>query len=200
MGLPIHRLILATNENDVLHEFFQTGRYRVRKGTEVQQTSSPSMDISKASNFERFIYDLTGADSKVVAQLWRAVDREGGFDLAGTAFAARLPQFGFVSGASSHAHRIETIRRVYRDYDVIIDTHTADGVKVGLEHREPGVPLVCLETALPAKFAASVREAIGLEPDAPPGYEGLERLPQRVEVMGADVDAVKRFIGRHCAD
>jgi threonine synthase len=200
MGLPIHRLILATNENDVLHEFFQTGRYRVRGSTEVVQTSSPSMDISKASNFERFVYDLTGGDSAVVAQLWRKVEREGGFDLAGTQYAARLPQFGFVSGASTHADRIETIRRVYRDYDVIIDTHTADGLKVGLEHREPGVPLVCLETALPAKFAASVREAIGLEPDAPPGYEGLERLPQRVEVMDADAEAVKRYIAQHCTD
>jgi threonine synthase len=158
------------------------------------------MDISKASNFERFVYDLTGGDSGVVAQLWGKVDREGGFDLAGTQYAARLPQFGFVSGASSHADRIETIRRVYREYDVIIDTHTADGLKVGLEHREPGVPLVCLETALPAKFAASVREAIGLEPDAPPGYEGLERLPQRVEVMNADTDAVKRYIAQHCTD
>jgi threonine synthase len=200
MGLPIHRLILATNENDVLHEFFRTGRYRVRKGAEVHQTSSPSMDISKASNFERFVYDLAGGDSAVVAELWRKVDREGGFDLAGTGYAARLPDFGFVSGASTHADRIETIRRVYREHDVMIDTHTADGIKVGLEHREAGVPLVCLETALPAKFAASVREAIGLDPDAPPGYEGLERLPQRVEVMKADTDAVKQFIVRHCAD
>ena len=200
MGLPIRRLILATNENDVLHEFFRTGRYRVRKGAEVHQTSSPSMDISKASNFERFVYDLVGGDGAVVADLWRKVDREGGFDLAGTAYAARLPGFGFVSGASTHADRISTIRRVYRDYDVIIDTHTADGIKVGLQQREPGVPLVCLETALPAKFAATVREAIGLDPDAPPGYEGLERLPQRVEVMDADAEAVKQFIARHCAD
>ena len=200
MGLPIRRLILATNENDVLHEFFRTGRYRVRKGAEVHQTSSPSMDISKASNFERFVYDLVGGDGAVVADLWRKVDREGGFDLAGTAYAARVPEFGFVSGASTHADRIDTIRRVYRDYDVIIDTHTADGIKVGLQQREPGVHLVCLETALPAKFAATVREAIGLDPDAPPGYEGLERLPQRVEVMDADAQAVKQFIARHCAD
>jgi threonine synthase len=199
MGLPIHRLILATNENDVLHEFFRSGRYRVRKGAEVQQTSSPSMDISKASNFERFVYDLTGGDSAVVAGLWRKVDGEGGFDLAGTAYAQRLPQYGFFSGSSTHRDRIETIRRVYREYGVMIDTHTADGVKVGLEHREPDVPLVCLETALPAKFAATVREALNLDPDAPPGYEGLERLPHRVEVMDVDVEAVKRLIARHCA-
>jgi threonine synthase len=198
MGLPIHRLILATNENDVLHEFFRSGRYRVRKGAEVHQTSSPSMDISKASNFERFVYDLTGGDSALVAELWRKVDREGGFDLGGTQYAKRLPEFGFVSGSSTHRDRVETIRRVYRDYDVMIDTHTADGVKVGLEYREAAVPLVCLETALPAKFAATVREALNLDPDAPPGYEGLERLPQRVEVMDVDVEAVKRFIARHC--
>jgi threonine synthase len=198
MGLPIHRLVLATNENDVLHEFFRTGRYRVRSSAEVRQTSSPSMDISKASNFERFVYDLTGGDGAVVAELWRKVDTQGGFDLSSTPYAERLPEFGFVSGSSTHADRIETIRRVYRDYDVIIDTHTADGLKVGLAHREPGVPLVCLETALPAKFAAAVREAIGLDPDAPPGYQDLERRPQRVEVMDADVEAVKGFIARHC--
>ncbi len=199
MGLPIRRLVLATNENDVLHEFFRSGRYRVRKGAEVHQTSSPSMDISKASNFERFVYDLVGLDSTVVADLWRKVDSEGGFDLSRTPYGVRIAESGFVSGSSTHADRMETIRRVYRDYDRMIDTHTADGLKVGLEHRESGVPLVCLETALPAKFAASVREALGLEPDVPPGYEGLERLPQRVEVMDADAAAVKAFIARHCA-
>ena len=198
MGLPIHRLILATNENDVLDEFFRTGCYRPRGTAEVRQTSSPSMDISKASNFERFVYDLVGGDSRVLSQLWQSLERDGGFDLAGSEHAARLPQFGFVSGSSSHANRMDTIRTVYREYDVMIDTHTADGLKVGLEHREPGIPLVCLETALPAKFAASIREALGRDPDVPPGYEGLERLPQRVEVMDADAAAVKAFIARHC--
>jgi threonine synthase len=198
MGLPIHRLILATNENDVLDEFFRTGRYRPRATAEVRQTSSPSMDISKASNFERFVYDLVDADSAVLAGLWQRVETEGGFDLAGSEYTARLPQFGFVSGSSTHADRMETIRTVYREYDVMIDTHTADGMKVGLQHREPGIPLVCLETALPAKFAASIREALGRDPDVPPGYEGLERLPQRVEVMDADVAAVKAYIVRHC--
>jgi threonine synthase len=198
MGLPIKRLILATNENDVLDEFFRTGRYRPRGAAEVQQTSSPSMDISKASNFERFVYDLVGRDSRALGPLWQSLERAGGFDLAGTEHLVRLPQFGFVSGASTHADRMNTIRQVYREYGVMVDTHTADGLKVGLEHREPGVPLVCLETALPAKFAASIREALGRDPDLPPGYEGLERLPQRVEVMDADAGAVKAFIARHC--
>jgi len=198
MGLPIHRLILATNENDVLDEFFRTARYRVRKGKEVHQTSSPSMDISKASNFERFIYDLCGRDAAEVNRLWRRVDEAGGFDLSGTELAARLPQFGFVSGSSSHADRMETIRRIHREFGVTVDTHTADGLKVGIERRDPGIPLVCLETALPAKFAGAVREALGTDPEVPPAFRGIESLPQRVEVMDPDTDAVKAFIATHC--
>ena len=198
MGLPIRHLILATNENDVLDEFFRTARYRVRKAAEVEQTSSPSMDISKASNFERFVYDLTERDARAVSQLWRRLDQEGGFDLAGTAYRERLPQFGFISGSSTHANRVETIQRVYRESGVIIDTHTADGVKVGLEHRERGVPLLCLETALPAKFAGTIREALGRDPEMPAGFEGIEERPHRVEVMEADVQTIKAFVARHC--
>ena len=198
MGLPLRRLILATNENDVLDEFFRSGRYRVRAAAEVRHTSSPSMDISKASNFERFIYDVTGRDAPAVARLWRKVDYEGGFDLASTPYRERLADFGFVSGSSSHADRLETIRRVYRDTGNVIDPHTADGVKVALEHREPDVPLLCLETALPVKFAATIREALGRDPDTPAGFEGLESRPQRVHVMDPDEQAVKGFIARHC--
>ena len=199
MGVPIHKLILATNENNVLEEFFKSGRYRVRKGTEVVQTSSPSMDISKASNFERFVYDLVGHKPQVVKNLWRKVDGEGGFDLANTAYAGELAKYGFVSGSSTHADRVETIRRVYKDHGVMIDTHTADGVKVALELREPGVPVVCLETALPAKFAATIREALGRDPEVPPGYEGLDKLPMRVEVMDVNAQAVKEYVASRCA-
>jgi threonine synthase len=199
MGLPVRRLILATNENDVLDEFFRTGRYRVRKSAEVVHTSSPSMDISKASNFERFIHDVVGRDAAVTARLWRAVEREGGFDLAGTPYWREVERYGFASGSSTHADRLATIRRVYRDYAVMIDTHTADGLKVGLEHREPDVPLVCLETALPAKFAETIREALGRDPEIPPGYEDLEKRPQRYELMDTDAEAVKRFIAAHAA-
>lgn len=198
MGLPIHKLMLATNENNVLEEFFKSGRYRVRKGTEVVQTSSPSMDISKASNFERFVYDLVGRNPQVVKDLWRKVDGEGGFDLANTAYAGEVAKYGFVSGSSSHADRVETIRRVYKDHGVMIDTHTADGVKVALEIREPGVPVVCLETALPAKFAATIREALGRDPEVPPGYEGLDKLPMRVEVMDVNAQAVKEYVASRC--
>jgi threonine synthase len=200
MGLPIRALILATNENDVLHEFFSTGRYRVRASAEVVQTSSPSMDIAKASNFERFVYDLVGGAAGVVAALWRQVEEEGGFDLVGTPYLANLQEFGFVSGRSTHADRLATIRDVQQRYGVLVDTHTADGIKVARDYRDPATPMVCLETAQPVKFAEAIREAIGRAPDVPPGYESLESLPQRVEVMDPSVDAVKAFIARHTGD
>ena len=194
MGLPIRRLVLATNENDVLDEFFRTGVYRPRATAETSVTSSPSMDISKASNFERFVFDLVRRDGAVVRDLWSKVDRGSSFDLRGTPWLARLPEFGFVSGRSTHADRLATIRATWEKHGVMIDTHTADGLKVGLEQREPGVPMVVLETAQPVKFAETIREALGREPMRPGEMEGIEALPQRVEVMDADAAAVKAFI------
>src|SRR5574340_18449 len=195
MGLPIRKLIVATHENDVLDEFFRTGVYRPRP--ETKHTSSPSMDISKASNFERFVYDLVGRDPAVVKGLWHKVDGGGSFDLSATPYFARVKDFGFTSGESSHANRLETIRHIYQKYGVMIDTHTADGVKVGLEHREAGIPLVCLETALPAKFEETIREALGRDPERPAELADLEKRPQRYEVMDSSADAVKRFIVDH---
>jgi len=195
MGLPIRCLVVATNENDVLDEFFRTGRYRPRASAETHQTSSPSMDISKASNFERFLYDLLWRDPAAVRELMRKVEHEGGFDVAECAdIWKRMPAFGFVSGRSTHAERIATIRAIWDKYQVEIDTHTADGLKVALQHREPGIPMVCLETALPAKFEASMVEALGRKPARPAAFAGIEELPQRFEVMDADAAAIKRFI------
>jgi len=197
MGLPIRRLIVATNENDVLDEFFRSGRYRVRSGAETQQTSSPSMDISKASNFERFVFDLAQRNPGTLAALWNDVERSGGFDLAGSPLAIRLRESGFVSGRSTHADRIRTIRTLAERFDVVVDPHTADGIKVGLDHREKGVPLICIETALPAKFAATITEALGHAPGRPAVYEGLESLPQRFVTLPADAEAVKAFVAEH---
>ena len=197
MGLPLRRLILATNENNVLDEFFRTGIYRVRPAGEVYKTSSPSMDISKASNFERFVYDVIGRDAAAVTALWRQVAEKGAFDLSGLPVLQDIDRFGFVSGTSTHQDRMATIRRVYHEAGVVIDTHTADGVKVGLDHREPGVPLVCLETALPAKFEESIEEALGFKPERPPGYQGLEKLPQFYEIMAADPGVIKSYIARY---
>jgi threonine synthase len=198
MGLPISRLVLATNENDVLDEFFRTGIYRPRNTAETHVTSSPSMDISKASNFERFIFDLVGRDAAIVRQLWREVDAGGSFSLADGPFAARLPSYGFVSGSSSHADRLATIRDVWQHHGIMIDTHTADGVKVAREHRVADVPMIILETAQPVKFAETIREALGRDPLRPAGFDGIENLPQKVEVVDATVDQVKDIIVRHC--
>lgn len=199
MGLPIKHLVVATNENDVLDEFFRTGVYRPRGSANTYHTSSPSMDISKASNFERFVFDLAERNGDVVRQLWAEVDNGGAFDLASTTLSDRavfasVSEFGFQSGVSSHAHRMQTIRQTWENYGVMIDTHTADGLKVALECREADVPMLVLETALPAKFEDSIREALGCDPQRPKGMENLEGLPQRFEVMEADALAIKQFI------
>ncbi len=194
MGLPIRRLILATNENDVLDEFFRTGRYRVRPASDVVATSSPSMDISKASNFERFVFDLVDRDPAIVRELWRRLAEAGEFDLAGTPHAKRLGESGFVSGRSTHADRVATIRHVSERYGIVVDPHTSDGIKVALEQRDGRVPVICIETALPAKFAATVREALGRDPDRPAAYARLEERPQRFDVLPADASAVKDYI------
>jgi threonine synthase len=195
MGLPIRKLVLASNENDVLDEFFRTGKYRVRR--KVQHTTSPSMDISKASNFERYVFDLVERDPARVRDLWRRLDADGEFDLSHSPYWPRVAQSGFVSGKSTHADRLATIRTVFSKYGVMIDPHTADGMKVGIEHRETGVPLVCLETALPAKFAATLREALGREPQRPAEWRDLEQLPQRFTLIERDAEAVKRYIASH---
>lgn len=194
MGLPIAQLILATNENDVLDEFFRTGVYRPRGSAQTHETSSPSMDISKASNFERFMFDLVGRDGGPVWEFWRKVDSGDVIDIRSTPFWERLPQFGFSSGKSMHADRLRTIRETYERYGLVVDTHTADGLKVGAEERRAGLPLICLETALPVKFATTIREALGSDPPRPKGMEHLEELPQRRQVMDADVATLRAYL------
>jgi len=199
MGLPVRRLILATNENDVLDEFFRTGRYRPRAAGETHATSSPSMDISKASNFERFIFDVTGRDPATLRELWAKLAADGGFDLSGTRFWTQVEASGIVSGRSTHADRLATIREIATRYGIVIDPHTADGVKVGLERRDMATPLICVETALPAKFAATIREAIGRDPARPALWRGLETRPQHSTTLAADPGRVKSFIAEHAA-
>ncbi len=200
MGLPISRLVVATNENDVLDEFFRTGIYRVRGSADTFETSSPSMDISKASNFERFVFDLLGRDAaRTQALFGQALSQQGFFDLSqDPAFAQAASVFGFVSGKSTHADRLHTIRDVHQRYGVMIDTHTADGVKVAREQAPGDDPLIVLETALPIKFAQTIVEALGEQPARPPRFEGIEDLPRRVQVMPADVGLIKAYIERHC--
>ncbi len=194
MGLPIAKLMLATNENDVLDEFFRTGAYRVRSSKDVHATSSPSMDISKASNFERFVYDLTGRDAAVTRELYESVTTNQGFDLAGTPYRQQISDYAITSGSSTHADRIRTIKRVYDQCGRIIDTHTADGVKVALEQSDSTIPVLCLETALPVKFGDTIREALGVEAPRPANVVGLEDLPQRVKVMENSASEVMAYV------
>ena len=197
MGLPIEKLVLASNENNVLDEFFRSGRYRVRSAALTQATSSPSMDISKASNFERFIFDIAGRDPQIVRELWWELDTRGEFDLSGSPLWPKVQASRFVSGTSTHADRLVTIRSVFESTGTIVDPHTADGIVVARSHVAPGVPMLCLETALPIKFADTIVEAIGRAPPCPAALAGLEALPQRCTVLPADATQVREFIAAH---
>ncbi len=207
MGLPVHKLVVATNENNVLDEFFRTGIYRVRTSDNTFETSSPSMDISKASNFERFIFDLLGRDGAKVADLFgQQINTQGLFDLSqDEAFANAASQFGFASGSSNHANRLSTIQAVYQHSKEMIDPHTADGVYVAEQLQADGTisvathPTIVLETALAVKFSTTIVEAIAQNPSRPSHLDGIENLPKRVSSMSKDVETLKRFIASECA-
>lgn len=196
MGLPIDRLIVATNENDVLDEFFRTGDYRVRSSADTYETSSPSMDISRASNFERFVFDLLGRDAERTADLFGIKVRQGGFSLSDDpAFADAADRYGFASGKSTHADRVATIREVNEKLGVLLDPHTADGVKVARDWAEKvDTPIICLETALPVKFAETIAEATGSEPEIPARFEGIMEAERHVLDLPNDAEAVKALI------
>jgi threonine synthase len=200
LGLPIRRLVLATNENDVLDEFFRSARYRPRRADETHATSSPSMDISKASNFERYMFDVVDRSANALQALWDRLERRGDFDISATPHWDRVVDTGFVSGRSTHADRIATIRDVHARYGIVIDPHTADGLAVGRVHRNPSIALVCLETALPAKFAETIREALDREPDRPPAFADVESRPQKFVVLPPDAERVKEYIAAHAGD
>ena len=197
MGLPIEHLVAATNENNVLDEFFRTGVYRARKSAETLHTSSPSMDISKASNFERFVFDLLSQDGKATAEKFKQVDEAGGFDISQEVIFKEMGKYGFQSGRSTHEDRLETIRNIYQQYGTMIDTHTADGVKVARDHLQAGVPMIVLETALPVKFEETIEIALGRPAECPPAFKDIKSLPQRVENIDADIKQVKNFITTH---
>ena len=196
MGLPIDRLIVATNENDVLDEFFRTGDYRPRTSAETMATSSPSMDISRASNFERFIFDLLGRDADRTAQFFGVDVKGDGFSLADDpAFPTAADTFGFASGRSTHADRLATITDVWERLGVMIDPHTADGVHVARGWAdEVHTPIICLETALPVKFAETIEEATGRQPEVPERFRDILDADRHVTDLPNDAETVKKFI------
>ncbi|GGO35407.1 threonine synthase [Deinococcus humi] len=196
MGLPIGQLVVASNENDVLHEFFSTGVYHVRRAAQVAQTSSPSMDIGKASNFERYLYLISGADGAQTGVWWAEVGGGRPVDLRGMAHWDEVRASGFVGGRSSHADRLETIRRTDERFGRLVDPHTADGLLVGERYARAGVPMVCLETALPAKFEDTVKEAVGRTPPRPERFEGIEELPRHFTVMENNAVPLKAWIAQ----
>lgn len=195
MGLPIDKLIVATNENNVLNEFFDTCQYRVRPSEKVQETSSPSMDIGKASNFERYIYHILGKDSNKLAQLWQQIEQKGLIDLSD--YGQAIKKSGFISGQSTHQNRLDTIKATFDTANDIIDPHTADGVYVAKQLRQAkqldGL-VICLETALPAKFEATIKAALGHIPPRPKGYENIETGEKFVTVIDNDSDKVKSLV------
>lgn len=197
MGCPIERLMLATNENDVLDEFFRTGVYRIRSSFQTVQTSSPSMDISKASNFERFIFDLTGRDDQQTRQWFGSSVRAEGVFQVSEALRARLPEFGIISGRSTHQDRLRMMRMAWERYQTLIDPHTADGLQVATTLRRAQEVVVVLETALPAKFEVTVREALQRAAPRPAHLHDLEDRPRRFDVVPVDAQVVKDYIASH---
>lgn len=201
MGLRMH-IIVASNDNDVLHEFFKTGVYRVRKGDEVKQTHSPSMDIAAASNFERFMFDFVERDPERLKRLWWCLDEGGQFDLPEPPSTSSLydgPRIS--SGTMTDAEVIEMIRVAYHRYGVIIDPHTAVAFGIGTDLYTDNWlgPLLVAETAQPAKFEEAVFEATGLRMGTPPSCSHLKNRQDKITRIeetdpAAIADAVKKFM------
>lgn len=193
MGVPIRRLVLATNENNVLDDFFRTGRYRPRTAADTLTTSSPSMDVSRASNLERFVFDLLGRSPERTAAAWEELAERGELDLSAERHRF-LSEFGFVSGTSTHEGRLATIRTYAESCGVTLDPHTADGVRIAEDHREPGVPMLVLETAKPQKFAETIAEALGSAPEPDAATRALLDAPQRVTEFPDDEALLRALI------
>ncbi|MDO5672439.1 MAG: threonine synthase [Actinomycetaceae bacterium] len=207
MGVPIDRLILATNENNVLEDFFKTGLYKVRSREETWATSSPSMDISKASNFERFVCDMLGRDTATTAKLFGpTLSKAGSFHISEgdtqnvQPWEETVGTYGFMTGSSTHADRIATIQEIHTNFGVTIDPHTADAMRVALnQHKHVKTPIVVLETALPVKFQETIVEALGAPPVTPARFEGIEDRPRTVINIDNDPHQVRAIIEKTCA-
>jgi len=187
MGLPVSRLILATNENDILARFFNSGVYETGA---VAHTISPSMDIQVASNFERFLFALLGHDAAKTAEVMRTFSTTGRADLS--ALRDHEMMHLFCSDKADTAETSLTIREIKQSEDYLLDPHTAVGVAVGNRLRNED-PLICLATAHPAKFVDAIVEAIGEEPHHPV-LDALQGAETRCETITADVEAVRSYV------
>jgi threonine synthase len=190
MGLPVDRLVVATNVNDILVRTVATGSYEPR---EVVATSSPSMDIQVSSNFERLLFDAYGRDAKAVHALMASLAQSGNFSISTRALSEIRSRF-----SAGHADEQEVsacIRTTLRETGRLVDPHTAVGIAVAeKEPRDPSIPMIILATAHPAKFPEAVATACGQRPELPDWLANLGRRPERVTAMKADQGAVERFI------
>jgi threonine synthase len=188
----IDNLVLATNENDLLTRFVLSGDYSLGK---VTQTCSPSMDIQVASNFERFLYYLNDQDSEQTKK-----DMENFASTGKLSFSEKQQveiRKNFLSKTVSEEETLAMIRDFHAENGYILDPHTAVGVKAGLTFLDSDIPMVCLATAHPAKFGGAVEQAIGQPPELPEPLQGLTEKDSRCEVLDADVDQIRDFVGRH---
>ncbi|AJE03311.1 threonine synthase [Geobacter pickeringii] len=189
MGLPVQKLLLATNENNILARFVTEGDYSLG---DVVPTVSPSMDIQLASNFERYLFYLFDEDPARVCQAFAALPTKGRIDFSPAEMARVRDEF--ISRSVNETETIETISSFHAETGYILDPHTAVGVKAARELVTDGTPAICLATAHPAKFAEAVVRAVGFEPPRPASLEGIEQLPSRCQLLDADRDSIKAFI------
>jgi threonine synthase len=192
MGVPIRRLVLATNANNILTRFVNDGEYSIG---DVHPTLSPSMDIQVASNFERYLYYLYGQDSLRVNNAFTEFANSGRMSFSKEEQQQVTSEFRSLSVDDNGI--IDEIRNFHAATGYILDPHTAVGVRAGRALADSGVPMICLATAHPAKFPDAVRQAIGHDPDRPVSLDGLEHRPKRCDVIDAKLDAVKKFVERH---
>ena len=188
MGLPIDKLIVGTNENDILHRFFSRGEYH---STEVKETLSPSMDIQISSNFERYLYDLTGNSSKQL-QLWMDEFEQSG-ELTVESNLQKKAQQDFASARVDDEEILSIIRKFHQDHKYLLDPHSAVGV-CATEKIEIRTPVICLACAHPAKFSMAIRKALGTEPKLPEELASLHNLKTRGKTVPADPEAVKKVM------
>jgi len=190
LGLPIDRLVIATNVNDILTRTLATGIYEPR---EVLPTTSPSMDIQVASNFERLLFDAYGRDGSAVRALMASLAQSRRFTLSARALS--YVRASFSAGRADEQEVAATIRTVRRETGNFVDPHTAVGIAVAeKEPRDQAVPMVVLSTAHAAKFPDAVEAACGIRPELPEWLSSLNRRPERVTVLPADQSAVERFV------
>jgi threonine synthase len=192
MGLPVGKLVIATNDNDILARTLKTGRYEM-KG--VKATTSPSMDIQISSNFERLLFEAYGRKPEKIRRAMDSLKQSGAFEIEADALA--FIRKDFKAGRATEKQVAETIKTHLAETGYLLDPHTAIGVHVAAKHQKTNAPMVTLATAHPAKFPLAVETACGINPALPSWLAGLMQREERFEVLGADIETVENFIAKH---